>query len=252
MLVMLHGFSCDVRLWEPLIARLKDSFTIVAFDMRGSGRSDKPEEPYSIETLTGDAASFIEEVCKEAVDVLGFSLGGIVGMDLAGRMPELVKRLVLVSTLPSFSGPFPPSSHTRELFRRTDVSPELLTEVYETIFGSSYKKRVSAGEYIEFRMNNENPQPLNAYLNQLHTLEAADVRKSVPLISAPTLIIAGKEDQVVSPENSSWLGEKIPGSKLTLFEGAGHMIPIEMPDQLAERIKTIKNDSINLFSVFCI
>lgn len=235
--MLLHGFSCDVRLWEPLVARLKDSFTVVAFDMRGSGKSDRPEEPYSIELLTGDAVSFMEEVCKGAANVLGFSLGGIVAMELAARRPELVKRLVLVSTLPSWNGPFSPPAQTRDLFRRTDVNDELLTEVYEKIFGSLYKNRVSAREYIDFRMSDENPQPLHAYLAQLHALEGADVTERLRSISAPTLIITGDEDQVVPPQNSSWLKEKIPGSRLEIFEGAGHMIPIEMPEQLADTIK---------------
>lgn len=238
-LVLLHGFGCDLRLWEPLIPRLKNDLTVTAFDMRGSGKSDKPTEPYSIETLRNDAASFIEAVCKGPVSVLGFSMGGMVAMDLAATRPELVERLILVSTLPAWDCPFPPPAKTRELFRRTDVSPELLTEVYETIFGSAYKKKVSAREYVDFRMSDENPQSLDDYLLQLRALEASDVREKVRLITVPALMIVGGEDKVAPPGNSVWLKENIHNAELKVLEGSGHMLPIEMPERLAEKIKEV-------------
>jgi 3-oxoadipate enol-lactonase len=235
-LTLIHGLGTDVRLWAPIVQRLKNNFTVLAFDTRGSGKTAKPEEAYTIGQMAGDAATFMEQICGKAVRVLGFSMGGTVAMELAISRPELVERLALVSTPPSWNGPFPPPEHTRELFRRTDVSPELLTEVYETIFGSEYRKRTPAQGYIDLRLNDENPQPLYAYLNQLHALETHELNKNIPSISAPTLIVAGNEDKVVPPQNASWLKENIPGARLKLFEGAGHMIPVEMPDRLAAEI----------------
>ncbi len=238
-LVLIHGLGTDIRLWAPVVQRLKNDFTLLAFDMRGSGKTDKPEEAYTIGQMADDATSFIEQICDKAVRVLGFSMGGIIAMELAIRRPELAEKLVLVSTLPSWHGPFPPAEDTQSLFRRTDVSPELLTEVFETIFGSVYRKKNSAKDYVDFRLSDDNPQPLHAYLNQLNAMEAYGLNKNISSISVPTLIVAGNEDKVVPPQNSSWLKENIPGAKLKLFEGGGHMIPVEMPDQLAEVIRPL-------------
>ncbi len=233
-LVLLHGLGCNHTMWEPLIPHLKESFTILAIDLRGSGESDKPKAPYALEDMTDDVAACIQTMCTQAVSVLGFSLGGLVGMDLAARRPELVSHLILVSTLACWNSPFPPPTQTQELFHETEVSAPLLTQVYETIFGSAYREKISANDYIAFRLGEKNPQPLDAYLHQLQALEKADVRDRLARISAPTLIVAGSEDRVVPPQNASWLQQQIRGSTLKTFEHTGHMLPLEQPQLLAD------------------
>ena len=120
--------------------------------------------------------SFMTASFTYAGMVLGFSMGGCVAMQLALDRPELVRRLVLVSTLPSWRGPYPPCEALNRLFHRTDVCEELLVEVYEVAFGKSYRKRAPAKDYVAERMNDEFPQTVDSYLGQLAALESFDVR----------------------------------------------------------------------------
>jgi len=235
-MLLIHGVGNDSREWQPLTQRLKGNFQLISCDMRGSGRSDKTGGPYTIEIMARDVAGLLEEIARPPVDIIGFSMGGCVALELALGRPELVGRLVLVSTIPSWHGPYPPSEKVSALFRRTDVSEGLLLEVYETIFGANYRKRVSAKEYAAQRMSDEFPQPVEAYLSQLAALDAFDVRDRVNSISAETLVVVGTDDRVVSADNSRWLADKIPNAHLEAIEGAGHMIPIETPDELAALI----------------
>jgi 3-oxoadipate enol-lactonase len=235
-MLLIHGLGNDSREWEPLNDKLEGGLTLISYDMRGSGRSDKPKGPYTMEGLAQDAAGLLEVVAAPPVDVLGFSMGGCVAMQLALDRPDLVGRLVLVSTIPSWRGPYPPCEALNKLFHRTDVCEGLLREVYEAIFGGSYKKRVPAKEYVAERMDDEFPQTIDSYLGQLAALEAFDVRECVSSIYAETLIVAGNDDHVVPLENSRWLKDKIPNSRLEILEGAGHMIPVEMPAKLASLI----------------
>lgn len=235
-MLLIHGLGNDLREWQPLTRRLKGDFTLISCDMRGSGRSDKPDGPYSIEVMADDVAGLLERVAEPPVDIVGFSMGGCVALELALGRQELVRRLVLVSTIPSWHGPYPPSEKVKTLFRRTDVSEALLIEVYETIFGARYRDTVSPKEYVAERMGDEFPQPVEAYLGQLAALESFDVRDRVNAISAETLVVVGAEDRVLPPENSRWLAERIPNARLESVEGAGHMVPIETPDELAALI----------------
>lgn len=235
-LVLIHGLGGDVRQWAPLAGKLENDFTLITFDMRGSGRSAKPKGPCTVKLLADDAVSLIEQLCGDAVSVLGFSIGGAVAMDLALRRPELVKDLTLASALPSWSGPFPPSDRVKALFRKTEVSRELLADVYDVIFGSQYKKKVSVEKYIDYRLTDEYPQSVSAYLNQLHALDTFDFTKNVSSIFAKTLVIAGDEDRVVPLQNAAWLKEKIPDAEMEIFHGVGHMVPVEAPDRLAMKI----------------
>jgi pimeloyl-ACP methyl ester carboxylesterase len=163
-------------------------------------------------------------------------MGGAVALELALSRPELVKGLVLVSTLPSWNGPFPPSDAVKKLFGQTEMTRELLARVYDAVFGSEYKEKVSADEYVDYRLNDEYPQPLSSYLNQLGALEKFNLADSISTISARTLIVAGSEDRVVPPQNALWMAERIPRSEMEIFKGAGHMLPIEMPGRLAAKI----------------
>ena len=120
------------------------------------------------------------------------------------------------------------------MLHRTDVSPALLTEVYESIFGSAYRQRVSAGDFISARMDDDSPQPARAYLRQIAALESCDLGDEVGAISVPAAVVAGDDDRILPPENARWLARRLPNATLHVFKGVGHMVPLEAPRQLAE------------------
>jgi pimeloyl-ACP methyl ester carboxylesterase len=233
-LFLINGIAADTRQWEPLVSRLKTSFQVVSYDMRCAGRSDKPDLPFSIEDIADEAYALIRHLRYDKFYMLGFSMGGMAAMSLAHRHPDIIRKIFLVATTPSLKRPHPFSDEMMKMFRRTDVSPALLTQVYESIFGSKYREIVSADDYISLRMNDDNPQPAFAYLQQIRALESCDLCEKVRKISVPAVVIVGDEDKIIPPENSLWLNSHLINSKLYTFEGIGHMIPVEAPDQLAD------------------
>lgn len=239
-LLLVNGLAGDARQWQPLVEKLKKSFKIISYDMRCVGRSDKPDASFSIEDLADEAHALISHLGHHKVCALGFSMGGMVVMNLALKHPKVVSKMFLVATTPSLKRPHPPLEETLNVLRRTDVSPELLTQVFECIFGSKYRKKVSATDFIDFRMHDENPQPAFAYLRQLDALESCDLCQEVGKISAPAIMIVGDEDKVIPSENSKWLNAHIKNSKLFTFEGIGHMVPVEEYNKLADVIVSNK------------
>ena len=233
-LLLISGLGGDVRNWELLLARLSRSFRVAELDNRGSGRSEKPKEPYTIEQMTADAHEFIHKVCGGHAHVLGHSMGGCIAMQLALSHPDDVDTLILLSTLPSIERPHPIPGPVRKMISRTDVCPELLEEVYEAAFGPDYRKKHPSEEFVDYRLHDDNPQPAYAYLNQVHALEKFDLYNDVGKIDKRTLIITGNADEIVPYENSVWLESKIPNSMLEILDGVGHEPHIEVPDKLAE------------------
>ncbi|HPM41882.1 MAG TPA: alpha/beta hydrolase, partial [bacterium] len=233
-ILLVNGLGGDTRFWAPLVACLEKSFRVLAYDMRCAGKSDKPDAPFSVEDLADEAHALLGRLCSGRACVLGFSMGGMVAIKLAARHPDCVRKLFLVATAPSLKGPFPASEKTLSMFRRTDISAELLTEVYEAVFGPEYRKKVSAREFIDFRMNDENPQPAFAYLRQMEALESFDLRAEVKKITASATVIAGEEDSVIPPDNADWLSGQIKGSTLHRIPGVGHMAPLEAAEGLAD------------------
>ncbi len=233
-ILLVNGLGGDTRFWAPLVACLQKSFRVLVYDMRCAGRSDKPDAPFSIEDLAGEAHELLRHTCRGKACILGFSMGGMVAMKLAAGHPDCVRKLFLVATAPSLRGPFPASEKTLSMFRRTDISEELLTEVYESLFGPGYREKVSARDFIDFRMSDENPQPAFAYLRQMEALESCDLRAEVENIHAPTSVIAGNEDKLIPPANADWLRGRIKDSTLHRFPGVGHMVPLEAAERLAD------------------
>ncbi|MFH1223238.1 MAG: alpha/beta hydrolase, partial [Pseudomonadota bacterium] len=232
-LFLINGLAGDTRQWKPLIDKIKTSFQVISYDMRCAGQSDKPDKPFSLEAVTNEAYNLIRHLRHDKVHVLGFSMGGMVTMSLAQKYPDSINKIFLVSTTPSLKRPHPISNSNMEMLRRTDVSNELLTKVYESVFGPKYKKASSVDNFINFRMNDDSAQPAFAYLRQLEALESWDLYKEVEKISVPAIIVAGEEDKLIPLENSIWLNSHITGSKLYTLKDVGHMVPLEAPDELA-------------------
>jgi len=236
-LLLINGLSCDTRQWEPLISFLKTSFQVISYDMRCSGHSDKPTDPITIPELADEALALMKYLKHDKVDVMGFSMGGIIAQDLALRHPEAIKKLALLSSMPSFRRPNPPSDDAMEILHAEEFSIELLEKIFNLIFATKYKTEANKKEYIKMKLEDKNPQPPEAYFNQLQASEKYESFDTVHNISLPTLIMTGDQDALISPKNSDWLNEKIPNSQLHIFKEVGHISPLECPEALANQLK---------------
>ena len=238
-LFMVNGLGGDIRAWCYLLPHLNKHFTTIVYDMRCAGKSDKPEELFCIEDLSDEADALIEHLGYDKVSLLGFSMGGMVGLDFALNHSDKLDKLVLVGAMPAAMDMYPIPDFVMSLFVKTDISPKLIEMIYDVLFGSTFKNLHSAKEYVNFKMNDENPQPADAYLNQLNAIKSFDVRGKVENISAQTLIVAGDEDIIVPTKNAHWLHEHIKGSKIAILETIGHMVPLESPERLTKLVQDL-------------
>jgi len=102
-LVLIGGIGHPVCMWGESLGLLSRSFRVVAFDNRGTGKSDKPQTGYSMDAFVDDTLAVIQAVGLNRPHVLGFSLGGFIAQALACRAGDKVDKLVLVNT--AFGGP---------------------------------------------------------------------------------------------------------------------------------------------------
>lgn len=231
-LLFLNGLSSDIPPRMKFINVVKKHFKIIIPDLRGAGFTDKPHESYSIAQFAEDARGLVGELAFEKINVMGFSMGGCIAINLAILYPEIIERLILVSTKPAWTKPCGFTEEANRILHSTELSEGLLTDLFNLVYGPDYKKRVPPKGFVEERMANPNPQPIHGYLNQLRACEEFDLLEEIKTIRAPTLIITGKEDKLVPPQNSCWLHDNIKNSKLIVYDGAGHM-PV---DECTERL----------------
>lgn len=239
-LVMITGLSANIDWWDPRIMQeTSKKFKTVIFDNRDTGRTDKSKAGYTIKTLADDTAGLMNSLKIQRLHVLGISMGGMIAQEFALNYPRMVEKLVLLST--TCGGP-------------KSVSPppqlmDLLTKPREGMTAEERAKMaipiIFAGDYIKSNPDNikqftqrmlKAPIAGDAYLRQIQAIMKFDTYERLPNIKAPTLVMAGKKDILVMPQNSKILADRILGAKLVYLENSAHLL---FPEMFEKTIRTL-------------
>jgi pimeloyl-ACP methyl ester carboxylesterase len=214
--------------WEPIVPGLAERHRVVFYDNRGIGESDKPAGPYTAAQMAGDALQVLDEAGIERAHVLGASLGGMVAQELAIAAPERVDRLILCCTTPGGPGAVPMPEVTLKLFAEApSLAPEVaLRRFIENALGADPPAAI-VDELLALRIANP-PDPAGW---QAQAAAGMGFMGVVAEITAPTLIVSGTADNVVDYRNAELLASRIPGSRVELLEGCGHLFFWERPDE---------------------
>lgn len=223
-LLLINGLGSDSSEWLFQLPAFAERFRVVAFDNRGSGRSDTPPGPYSTAQMADDAASLLSHLGMDRAHVLGVSLGGMVAQEVALRHPRSVLRLVLACTTPGGNGSVRPAPEVLQAFVRSpSADPETeIRRVIPHLYTDAYRR--DHHEEIEEFVRRRLAYPVSAEGNaaQLAAAVGHSAWDRLGSITAPALVITGESDGVVPPENSRRIARRIPGSKLVLLPGAPH------------------------------
>lgn len=246
-LLFLHGFPFHGAIWEPQMADLPPGWRGIAPDLRGFGRSPLgaaelpsgrrmgagvalPDEAVlTMDALAADAAELIERHAAGPAVVCGMSMGGYVAFALWRRRPELIRALILMDTRPG-----PDGDEARENRRRlattaresgaTPVATAMLPSLLST---HTRERNPDVAETVREIMEATAPRTLVAALAGMAA--RADSTPDLPAIDVPTLVIVGAEDGITPPEQARAMADAIPGARLEVVEGAGHLPGLEDP-----------------------
>jgi pimeloyl-ACP methyl ester carboxylesterase len=258
-LLMIEGLGYSAWMWYKQIPVFSKRYQVILFDNRGAGNTDKPDSEYSIEIMADDASGLLRTLGIGPVHTLGISLGGFIAQELALRHPDLVKSLSLVSTN---SGPgkraMRNSQHVNGLFKLWGILPgtfEMGGKASVPLgfeYGITKEDRIRYGLSLAFtpeyygqhpeeierivRWRLENPQPGYAWTRQLMAGMNFDSSGRAENIHAPTLILNGTEDRIVTPESARELAGSIPDSRYIEIEGSGHLLFIERSDEFNDTV----------------
>lgn len=240
-LVLIMGYGHNSGHWFSQIPGLSQEYGVIAFDNRGTGRSDKPDIPYTVQTLAEDMSGLLEALGIDAAHIYGVSMGGMIAQEFALCYPDKVISLILGCT--NCGG-------------RNSIMPD--AEAMDLLFNAERMKRLTpeqnARETLPFLCNQEfidnNPDiveqyitktveyvtPLHSYRRQTGAIMKHDTYERLPQIKAPTLVIAGTADRLIPAENSRILASRIPTAELVTLENIGHGFFIEAVEEANKAI----------------
>jgi pimeloyl-ACP methyl ester carboxylesterase len=208
-----------------MVRLLSERHTVILVDNRGTGRSDKPEEPYTMGQMSGDSAKVLTELSLVPAHVLGFSMGGYIAQSLALNHPETVRSLILCATSPGAVRRVPITLEAScELAKVSDEAASIHDRVKALIY--LLYPRDYAEPHLEELIAEEsydaNPTPVYVLRSQSAATSSFYDYDRLPEVKVPTLILAGDIDRLIPPENSRLLAERIQGAGLHILPGLGH------------------------------
>ena len=235
-LVLVHGLGYARWGWEPVVDLLAADFDVVLFDNRGIGESEAPPGPYTVAEMTEDVVRVLDEAGLGRVHVLGTSLGGMIAQELALTCPERVDRLVLSCTTPGGELAYPIPAGTMALVAEAATLPP---EVALRRFVENALAPGAPAELVERILAHRlaSPQPPAAWQAQAAAGAAFAAGERVRGIAAPTLIVHGTVDAVIDVRNADVLAGLIPGARVELFDGCGHLVFWEQPERFVETVR---------------
>ena len=239
--VLLHGLGGDGSRWTPNIEPLAKDFHVYALDQIGFGQSDKPLANYHTGMLAEFLADFLKAVGEPKASLVGNSMGAGVALYMAVHYPNVVDRIVLAD-----GGGFrpanapPPAPPTEEALRRRQlqnaVTREETRDFFKMLF---YNKSLVTDKMVDDQLAMRLRSAFTITKIQeagergLGSVSEADVRA----VKAPTLIVWGKYDELVSASNADRLEKAIPGSKKIIIDNCGHLPQLEKASEFNQLVR---------------
>jgi 3-oxoadipate enol-lactonase len=229
--LLVMGLGLPAAAWWRTLPILARALRVIAFDNRGSGRSDRPAGRYSIADMAADAVAVLDAARVEHAHVYGISMGGMIAQELALRHPDRVRALVLGATSSGGSAATPPDADTIGFLQRRPAMPAEEGRWASVPYTYSARTLREGGQRIaeDLARRRSFPFHVDGYRAQLAAAVAHDAGPRLAGIAAPTLVVHGIEDRMVPPDNGRALATAIPGAELRLLEDAAHLYITDEP-----------------------
>lgn len=214
--LLIHGGLGNADIWSNQVTDLMKDHLVIVADSRGHGRSSRTEEPFGYDLMASDYLALLDYLQIPKVDLVGWSDGGIIGLDIAMKHPERLDHLFAQAANITTDG-VDPAVATNAVFGS-----------YITWMGEDYAKM------------SPTPDQYDAFVAQISEMWAsqpnwpdADVAK----ITTPTAIVAGDHDEAILRAHTEHMAAVIPGSKLVILPDASHFAMLQAPEEYTAAVR---------------
>jgi pimeloyl-ACP methyl ester carboxylesterase len=251
-ILLIHGIGDNSTTWSTVQSKLAQRFTVIAPDLLGHGKSDKPRADYSVAAYANGMRDLLSVLDIDQVTVVGHSLGGGVAMQFAYQFPQLVERLILVGAggvtkdvnIALRFASLPMGSEALAFLRLPLVLPamQVVGRVAGAMFGSTGLGR-DIPDVLRILADLPEPTASSAFARTLRAV--VDWRGQVVTMldrcyltqSVPVQLIWGSADSVIPVSHARMAHAAMPGSRLEIFDGSGHFPFHDDPDRFVELLE---------------
>lgn len=248
--IFLHGYPFDKTMWQLQLEYFKPSYRLIAYDIRGFGKSINEQSPLSMDAFADDLIALMDKLQIEKAIVCGLSMGGFIALNAQHRFPDRFVALVLCDT---------------QCIADTAAIKEKRYRIIDEITAGGVSNFLEGFIKVVFHKDSlANKKELVKQLrsvvfaNSQHVIcqglvalaERSETCSTLDKITIPVCIICGRQDEVTPLEQSEWMQKNIKGAILKIVENAGHVSNLEQPDifnkYLSEFLDTVSVGEIKV------
>ena len=234
--IFLHGFPFDKNMWQSQIEFLKSTQRVIAYDIRGFGKSSDHGTSLSIDQFSEDLIRFMDLLSIDKAVVCGLSMGGYVAMNAHRRAPGRFEALILSDTQCVADT----AEGKKKRYQSIDeINSEGIKNFAEGFIQSAFCKNSLSNkkdvvDKLKEVIYSTSPRMITQGLKAL--AERKETCSTLCNVSIPTLVICGKEDEMTPVIQSEYLKQNINGSLLCIIENAGHVSNLEQPEEFNKQL----------------
>lgn len=230
-LVFLHAFPLNRTMWAAQEEVLSRAFRVITMDLRGHGESDAPLWRFTLEQYADDVAGLLDHLAIQQAVLTGLSMGGYVGFAFYRKHAGRLRGLVLADTRAQAD-----SEEART--GRFNLAQTAFRKGPEAVAGIMIPKLLGATSLktrpdlvAQVRRIIEGNEVSGMIVDSIAMADRPDSLPLLPQITCPTVVIVGEEDQPTPPAEARLIADGIPGAKLMVIPGAGHLSNLEQPER---------------------
>lgn len=235
--VLLHGWGMSAQVWSELRARLPQHAS--APDLPGYGTADALS-PYTLDAVVERVACAVRGA-DAPIDLIGWSLGGLIAMHWAAVHPQQVRRLVLLGATPRFAaaddwGHGVPPAMLRIFNVELQRTPEALMRRFCALQAQG-EAEADAEEIAAMLYTRRGRASAQTLRDSLALLGESDIRAALPRITQPTLVLHGRRDAIIGIDAARWTAAQLPHARLQVLDGCSHALPLSHAAACAQWIE---------------
>jgi 3-oxoadipate enol-lactonase len=235
-IVLIHGFPFSHEMWDPQIEALQKQFRVIAYDLRGHGKSGVGDGQYTLEFFVDDLLGLLDHLKLERAVLCGLSMGGYIALRAVERNPERVQGLILADTQAKAD------SNEAKLKRAAAIKSVKAMGV--KAYAEGFVKSVFAPQTLannkaaveKIRGIIQSNSSLGICGGLLALASRTDTTESLPGIKVPTLILVGEHDASTPPSASQEMHNRIPNSEIYVIPNAAHLSNLENSEKFNEHL----------------
>ena len=231
-LVLLHAFPIGANLWEPQVKSVPTGWRLITPDLRGFGGSTEIDSVNSLSMAdyAADVVDLLDELGVTRAVIGGCSMGGYAALALYQSAAQLFEGLVLANTRAGADSP-ESRANRRNMLALLDRegASGVAREMMPKLLGkTTHESNSNSESYIRRLIKQQSPIAIRSAIQRM--MHRPDSTLLLAQVSVPTLVITGAEDEMIPVEESRKMAAAIPGAKLVIIPGAGHLANLEQPE----------------------